>query len=154
MNVRRLGREELAAVLGGLVLAASVFVAWYSLGNEHAVLNGHHGPGGTVTAWQGLTVFRYLFLAAAAAPIILALVVVRGGALSWPRGEVTALVGVTAIVLVLVRGAIIRPGNPTSEIHPTWGFFLALAAAIVMTVAALMHRAEHDPTPSKPPGVT
>jgi len=140
-------------MVGGLLLAISVFLPWFNLQNEHATLNGYTGPDVTVSAWNALLVFRFLFLAAALAPFILTYIVVRGHALTWPRGEVTAVVGITAFVFVVVRGFLVQPGDVTSQIEPTVGFYLALVATVVMTAGALMHRAEMDATARKPPGV-
>src|SRR3954453_757886 len=140
-------------MVGGLLLAISVFLPWFNLQNEHATLNGYTGPDVTVSAWNALLVFRFLFLAAALAPFILTYIVVRGHALTWPRGEVTAVVGITAFVFVLVRGFLIQPGDPTSQVGVGIGFFLAVVAPLVITAGALMHRAESDTGARKPPGV-
>ena len=45
-------------------------------------------------------ILRYLFLAAALAPIILLYIVIRDHELSWPRGEMTAVIGIIAFGLV------------------------------------------------------
>jgi hypothetical protein len=146
----RLERPELLAVAGGLVLAISVFLTWYTTGNIHGNIDGRRGD---VSAWNALQVMRFLLLAAAAAPIVLAYIVVRGHALSWPRGELTAVIGVTAFVLILMRGLIIKPGEPSGEISLAYGYVVAVLGALLMVSGALAHRAEHDPTPRKPPGV-
>src|SRR5205807_1268638 len=82
----QLDRGELIAVVGGILLGVSLFLNWYSLGNTNAVLNGCKGPNTTCTGWAALSVLRFLLLLAAAAPVILAWIIVRGHALSWPRG--------------------------------------------------------------------
>ena len=56
------------------------------------------GPNTNCSAWNSLTVFPLLFLLVAAAPLILAWIIVRGHALSWPRGELTAVMAVIALV--------------------------------------------------------
>src|SRR3954464_11359073 len=140
-------------MLGGLLLAVSVFLPWCTLQNGLTTLNDYKGPDVSVSAWNGLLVFRFLFLAAAIAPFILTSIVVRGHALTWPRGEVTAVVGITAFVFVVVRGFLIQPGDPTSQVGVGIGFFLAVVATLVITAGALMHRAESDTGARKPPGV-
>lgn len=140
-------------MIGGVLLAVSVFLPWYALQNVNTTLNDYRGPDVSVSAWNALLVFRFLFLAAAVAPFILTYIVVRGHALTWPRGEVTAVVGITAFVFVVVRGFLIQPGDPTSQVEPEIGFYLALVATLVMTAGALMHRAEMDSEGRKPPGV-
>jgi 4-amino-4-deoxy-L-arabinose transferase-like glycosyltransferase len=105
-----------------------------------------------LSAWQADHFVRFLFLAAAAAPLILAYIVVRDHQLSWPRGEVTALVSVTTIVLVLVLGFVARPGEPRDTISLEVGWFVALVASVGMLIGATQRSSKSAP-PSKPPGV-
>ena len=81
------------------------------------------------SAWDTFPIARWLLLAAAAAPFILAWIVVRGHALSWPRGEVTAIVGLTAFVLIAFNGIVSKPENGL-EISLSFGYWLALLASI------------------------
>jgi hypothetical protein len=152
MDFSKLERGEIVAVLGGFVLAVSVFLPWYKLGNQFASLNGHHGAGSHLSAWQSLSIIRILLLLAAIAPLVLAYIIVRQHALSWPRGELTAIIGITAITLILVRGIIIKPGTPSGEISIDYGWFVALIAGVVLLVGAVIHRSQFD-TVRKPPGV-
>ena len=48
--------------------------------------------------------------------MILASVVVRDHQLSWPRGELTAVVAMIALVLVLYVGLSTVPGQPSGQI--------------------------------------
>jgi hypothetical protein len=152
MDLKALNRGEIIATCGGILLGISIFLPWYSLGNEFAHLNGCHGPNTSCSGWNGLSAFRYLFLLAAAAPVILAWVIARGHALAWPRGELTAVVAVIAIVLTLFLGVIDRPGQPPSEISLTWGWFVALVGGLLMVVGASWRARESAPR-RKPPGV-
>ena len=152
MDLRALNRGELIAVVGGIVLAISLFVAWYSLGNQFTQLNTCRGPDGSCTGWQSLSVMRYLLLAGGAAPLILAWIIIRGHALSWPRGELTAVVGVTALVLTLFRGVIDKPGSPADQVTIDFGWGLALVGCILMIVGAAWRSQENAPR-RKPPGV-
>lgn len=153
MQLSRVDRLELVSVIGGIILAIGVFLNWYSLGNQFTHLNDVHGPHASLTAWKALTYMRFLFLAAAVAPLILTYISLRGHALSWPRGEVTALVGVAAFALVLIRGVILKPGDPTSEVSLQIGWFVSLFGAALLLGGALFHREAHDTTARKPPGV-
>ncbi|HEY2637538.1 MAG TPA: hypothetical protein VGI54_09140, partial [Solirubrobacteraceae bacterium] len=153
MQLSRVDREELISVLGGIILAIGLFLPWYSLGNQFTHLNNVHGPDATLSGWQALTYMRYLFLAAAVAPLILTYISLRGHALSWPRGEVTALVGVAAFALVLIRGVVLKPGDPTSQVSLELGWFVSLIGAGLLLGGALFHREAHDTTAKKPPGV-
>src|SRR5258707_5386604 len=142
MDLQRLHRGEIIAVFGGLLLAISIFLPWYSLGNVFAHLSSCKGPNTTCTGWESLPVLRYLFLLGAIAPLILAWIVVRGYALAWPRGEMTAVVAVIAIVLTLFLGVIDKPGQPPSEISLEGGWFIALLGGLLMVTGAAW-RARH-----------
>ncbi len=152
MHFGKLQRGELIAIVGGALLGIGVFLAWYKTGNTNSVLNGVKGGGRRVSAWDALQLVRYLLVAGAAAPFILAYVILRDHALSWPRGELTAVVAITAFTLVLVRGVIIKPGTPPSEISLDVGWFVALAGALVMFFGAVTRSSEGGGR-RKPPGV-
>ncbi len=150
----KLEREEIIAVIGGAILAVGVFLAWYQLDNKFAKIGTlATGTGKTYSAWQALTIMRYFLLAGAASPVILAYIVIRGHALSWPRGELTAVVAIIAVTLVLMRGFIIKPGDPAGQISLQLGWVVALIGSIVMLGGAVFHRARNDTGPRKPPGV-
>ena len=98
---------------------------WYSLGNGNAVLNSCHGPHTTCTGWDSLSILRYLLLLAAIAPAILTYIIIRGHALSWPRGELTAVTALAALTFTIFRGVIDRPGSPPGEISVGYGWWVA-----------------------------
>ena len=56
-----------------------------------------------------------MLLVAAVAPAILAYIIIRGHALSWPRGELTAVVALIALVATLYLGVIGKPGTPPAR---------------------------------------
>jgi hypothetical protein len=152
MDLKALHRGEVIAVFGGLLLAISVFLPWYTLGNGFTTLGSCRGPNTTCTGWESLPVLRYLLLLGAIAPLILAYIVVRGYALAWPRGEMTAVVAVIAIVLILFVGVIDRPGQPSGEIGLTWGWFVALIGSLLMVTGSAWRARESAPR-RNPPGV-
>jgi hypothetical protein len=152
VDLKALNRGELLAIAGGILLAVSIFLPWYSLGNSFTTLNTCHGPNSSCTGWHSILVMRFILLAGAAAPLILAWVIVRGHSLSWPRGELTALVGVTALVLILFRGVIDKPGSPTAEITVDYGWWIALAGSL-MIIAGAARRYQEGAPRRKPPGV-
>ncbi len=151
MNLSRLGRGELLAVLGGLLLAIGVFLPWYGTNpdNRNAMIDGVRG---TVSAFEAFPILRWLLLAAAAAPVILAWIIVRDHQLSWPRGELTAVVGMVALVLVLYVGLVDRPGEPSGQISLKYGWFVALLGIAAIIVGGAL-RASGTERPRKPPGV-
>jgi hypothetical protein len=152
MDFRALNRGELIAILGGILLGVSLALAWYSLGNSYARLNSCHGPNSSCTGWQSLTVLRYFLLAGAAAPLVLAWVIIRGHALSWPRGEITAVVGVIAFALTLFRGVIDKPGSPQDQISVAFGWGIAVLGTLLLIAGAVFRSRESAPR-RKPPGV-
>src|SRR3954447_12747975 len=151
MNFNRLGRAELLAVLGGVALAVSLFLPWYETNpdNRNAVIEGLRG---SVSAWEVFPILRWLLLAAAAAPLILAWIILRDHQLSWPRGELTAVVGMVAIVLVLYVGLIDRPGSPSGQISLKFGWFVSVLGCALIVAGGAM-RAGGTERPRKPPGV-
>jgi uncharacterized membrane protein len=150
MRLDRLSRWEWIAVAGGLLLAVATFLPWYGTSdNPNAVLDGGRGD---FSAWDVHPILRWLMLAAAAAPLILAWIVLRDHELSWPRGEVTAVVAMVALVLVLYQGVVSRPGDPRSEIGLEIGWWLALLGIILMLVGGAA-RATETERKRKPPGV-
>ena len=90
--------------------------------------------------------------AAALAPAILAYIVARGHALSWPRGELTAIIALVALVFVVFRGIIDKPGQPPAEISVDYGWFLALAGGLLILVGSVW-RSRESAERRKPPGV-
>jgi hypothetical protein len=152
MDVKQLDRGELIAALGGVLLGISLFLAWYSLGNSNAQLNGCHGPKTTCTGWHALSVLRFLLLLAALAPAILAYIIVRGHALSWPRGELTAVTALAALTFILFRGVIDKPGTPPGEISVDFGWWVALVGGLLILVGSIA-RSRESATRRKPPGV-
>jgi uncharacterized membrane protein YphA (DoxX/SURF4 family) len=152
MDFNRLDRGELIAALGGIVLAVSLFLAWYSLGNGNTQLNGCHGPRSSCSGWSSLTIVRFLLLLAALAPGILAWIIARGHALSWPRGELTAITALTALTFTLFRGVIDKPGSPPGQISISYGWWLALLGGVLILIGALT-RSRESATRRKPPGV-
>ncbi|HWD76323.1 MAG TPA: hypothetical protein VG371_14375, partial [Solirubrobacteraceae bacterium] len=106
MNFKALDRGEMVAMIGGILLGVSLFLNWYSLRNSNATLGGCHGPDSSCTGWAALSAFRFVFLVAALAPVILAYIILRGHALSWPRGEMTAIVAIVALIMTLFLGVV------------------------------------------------
>jgi hypothetical protein len=115
MRVDRLGRGELVAAVGSMLLAVCLFLPWYETApdNPNAVIDGARG---TLSGWEVHTTVRWLLLAAAAAPLILIWIVIRDHELSWPRGELTAVVAIAAFGIIGYVGVIDRPGEPSGEI--------------------------------------
>ncbi|HTX46588.1 MAG TPA: hypothetical protein VMD48_09930 [Solirubrobacteraceae bacterium] len=152
MDFKELDRGEMIATVGGVLLAISVFLAWYSLGNQNTTLNGCHGAHTSCTGWNSLTITRFILLLAAVAPAILAWIIVRGHALSWPRGELTAVTALAALTFILFRGVIDKPGQPSGEISVSIGWWVALLGGLLILTGSIW-RSRESSTRRKPPGV-
>lgn len=152
MNLRQLDRGEIIATVGGIVLAISLFLAWYSLGNANATLNSCKGPHTSCTAWHALSILRFLLLVAAVAPAILAWIIIRGHALSWPRGELTAVTALAALTFTIFRGLIDKPGTPPGEISINYGWWIGLVGGLLILIGSIW-RSRETAARRKPPGV-
>jgi hypothetical protein len=152
MNIKELDRGELVAVAGGILLGVSLFLSWYSLGNRNAVLSSCHGPNTSCSGWAALSALRFVFLIAAVAPAILAWIIVRGHALSWPRGELTAVTAMVALIMTLFVGVIDHPGSPPGEISVAGGWWVAVAACLLILTGSVW-RSKESAAGRKPPGV-
>ncbi len=152
MDFKQLDRGELIAVAGGILLGTSLFLVWYRLGNHNAVLNDCRGPHGTCTGWAALTILRFLLLIVAIAPVILAYIIVRGHALSWPRGELTAVISLVALTFTIFRGLIDRPGSPSGQISIGYGWWIGLLGGLLILVGSVW-RSQESAGRRKPPGV-
>jgi hypothetical protein len=152
MNFKALDRGELLATVGGILLGISLFLSWYTLGNRNAILGDCHGPDTSCTGWHSLSGLRFLLLVAAVAPAILGYIIIRGHALSWPRGELTAVTALVALTFTLFRGLIDKPGTPQAEISITFGWWVALVADLLILIGSVW-RAQESGARRKPPGV-
>jgi len=152
VNFRELNRGELIATAGGILLGVSLFLSWYSLGNRNTVLASCRGPDSSCSGWAALSIARFLLLIAAIAPAILAYIIIRGHALSWPRGELTAVTALVALTITLFRGVIDKPGSPSDEISVSGGWWVALIACL-MILGGAVFRAQQSGARRKPPGV-
>jgi hypothetical protein len=151
MHLSRLGRAELVAAVGGLLLAVCLFLPWYEPdpSNPNAVIDGQRGA---LSGWVVHPLLRGLWLAAAVAPFILIWIVLRDHELSWARGEMTAVVAIAAFGLVAYTGFLDRPGEPKGAISLQLGFYGALLGTILMIVGGAMTAGQTERT-RKPPGV-
>jgi hypothetical protein len=152
MDFKRMDRGELIATIGGIVLGISVFLSWYALGNQHAALNSCKGPHSSCTGWNALSILRYLLLLAAVAPAILTWIIIRGHALSWPRGELTAVTALAALTFIVFRGLIDKPGSPPGEISIDYGWWVALLGGVLILIGSIW-RSRESAARRKPPGV-
>ena len=148
MRAARLRGTEFVGMAGGVLLVLGLFLPWYASApsNPHSEIDGRTG---SVSGWDAHPILRWLLLAAASAPFVLAWIILRGHALSWARGEMTVVTSVAAFGLIAYNGFVDRPGD--IEISLRLGFFAALVATLAMVGAAATRSSESE-RPRKPPG--
>ena len=135
MEDTKLSRMELFGIIAGAILVASLFLEWFSLEKTDVQRDEADdwvcGEGNTsCSGFDSFPILRWLLIAAAASPLILSYIVLRGHKLSWPRGEMTAVVGLTAFVLIAYNGLIDKPSPNDLGISLSYGYFLALLASL------------------------
>jgi hypothetical protein len=146
----RLHRNEYMGMLGGALLAVSVFLPWYGTDSDNRFAN-IDGERGHQSCFDVHPILRWLLIAAAVAPFILAYIIANDIKLSWARGEMTAVTSIAAFGLVFYNGVIDRPGEPSSAISIEFGWFLAVLGTLMMIAGAALRSSEHERA-RKPPG--
>jgi hypothetical protein len=159
LRVSRLAPGELVGVVAAAVLALSIFLPWFSTSSSNPnsrIEAGHPATvvasgGDTASAWITFPILRWFLLAGCSAPFILAWIVARGHKLTWRPGEVTMIVGVTAIVLVLCNGIIL--GKPANKIDLSfsYGYLVALLGAAGIAAGGFLRQTQSE-RGRKPPG--
>jgi hypothetical protein len=139
LDSSRLRTGEIVAGFGGLALFVFLFFDWFGGGAE---LTGTAGnlelSSSGISGWNALTDLPgFLIILSGVSGMALACLAAAGQRLNIPlrRGAFTAMLGALAVLLILWR---LVAGSPTLKI----GIFLGLAAAIAITVGALMALAE------------
>jgi uncharacterized membrane protein len=150
MDVSRVQRGEFVAIVGGVLLAIGLFLSWYHLKNANATLGHLRGPI-TLTGFKAHEFLRWLLLAAAAAPLVLAYIIARNHTLSWPRGQMTSVVAIAAFGLLFYNGIVDRPGDPNSLVSLEPGWIVALVGTLLMLAGSVMRQNETE-IKRKPPG--
>ena len=158
MDFSKLSRSELVGVVAGLILIGSLFLEWFSLETGDAVQRDESddwvcGVGdNSCTGFDTFPILRWLLIAAAAAPLILTYIVARGHDLTWPRGEMTAIVGLIAFTLIGYNGFVDKPSVNDIGISLSYGYFVAILASLGIFLAGGFRAVESGGgAPRKPP---
>ena len=146
-------------VAAALLVISLLFLPWFDLAHNDPRDNGDGFICGqdqySCTGFETFPILRWLLLAAALAPFILAYIVVRGHKLSWPPGELTMTVGFTAFVLIAYNGIVDQPGSGNEEIGITKeiGYYIALLSSLGIGIAGVGRAMETTKdAPRKAPG--
>jgi hypothetical protein len=155
----RLQRTELVALGSAALLVVAVFLPWFSLTHVPQRVQQHAWVCGTgdydCSGWSTFPINRWLFLAAAAAPVILTYFILTAQRGQYPTGEFTMTVGLAVIVLAGFNGLIDKPGSGVKfGIGLEYGFFLALLAGLVMAVAGALRSLESGGGAERKPPAT
>lgn len=159
MHFGNLQRTELVGILSSILLTVSLFIPWFDLAETPERVNQQAWICGTnvysCDAWSTFPIGRWLFLAAAAAPVILAYFIVRAQKGKYPTGEFTMTVGFIVIVLVVFNGILKKPGDSIDQIGISLdtGYWMALIAGILMAAAGAFRSVEQGGGAGRrPPG--
>jgi glucan phosphoethanolaminetransferase (alkaline phosphatase superfamily) len=132
---------------GGLLLIIGLFLTWYHADTLAKV----NGTNGDLSGWDVHPILRWLLILGGLAPFILAWIIARDHALSWPRGEMTAVVSVAAFGLIAYNAFVSKPGDPSSLVHLRFGVFVALLGTILMFSGSALRSSDVERA-RKPPG--
>lgn len=147
MAPSKLQKGEFIAIAGGLLLLVALFMDWYATKGLGVI----DGDRGSFSGWDVHTIIRYLLLAAAIAPLILAYIIMRDHALSWPRGEMTAVIAIACFGLIFYNGLVARPGTSNQLTSLEIGWFLAVLGTMLMLAGSAL-RSSNVERKRKPPG--
>jgi len=161
MDFSRLDRRRtiIGGLAGALLLISILFLPWYSLtdtperAEQGAWLCGTNEF--SCTGFETFPILRWLLIASALAPLILAWIIVRDHKLSWQPGELTMVVGFIAMVLILYNGVIDRPAPDQGlefGIGLDYGYWLAVLCSVTIAVVAFMRSQVTASRERKTPG--
>ena len=161
MDFSRLDRRRtiIGGLAGALLLISILFLPWYSLtdtperAEQGAWLCGTNEF--SCTGFETFPILRWLLIASALAPLILAWIIVRDHKLSWQPGELTMVVGFVAMVLILYNGVIDRPAPDQGlefGIGLDYGYWLAVLCSVTIAVVAFMRSQVTASRDRKAPG--
>jgi hypothetical protein len=161
VDFRRLGRGDIVAAAGGLLLLISMWLPWYEV--DALPPQSENLCGAREESCTGFETFSFfsafivpgmdlLLVAAALAPWILVWIVVRGHTLSWPPGEVTMIVGAIASTLILYNGLVDRVGATRQFVSLDIGWFLGLLGALMIVAGGAISQITRGGVTRRPPG--
>jgi len=161
MDFSRLDQRR--TIIGGvaalLLVVSILFLPWFSLTDTPERAEQGSWLCGTdefsCTGFETFPILRWLLLASALAPLILAWVIIRQHKLSWAPGEMTMVVAFAAMVLILYNGIIDRPSPDNGlefGIGLDYGYWVALLASVTIAGVAFMRSLAGQTRERKAPG--
>src|SRR5919106_420464 len=132
MDLSRISRLELFGIGCALVAVLTLFfLPWFSLDADVV-------GDDSCTGWETFPILRWILLAGAAAPLILAWILIREHKLSWAPGELTTVGAFAALTLIIYNGLIDKPGSGPAEsgVSLDIGYLVAVLVGIGMAYAS------------------
>jgi hypothetical protein len=149
VDFKRLGRGDIVAATGGLLLFLSLFLPWFNVSDVKENLC---GPGADCSALETFSILDILLVMGAFAPWILVWIVIRGHELSWPPGEVTMIVGAVAGTLILYNGIVDQAGENQEFVKLGVGWYLGLLASLMIIAGGAISQIRRGGVTRRPPG--
>jgi len=160
MDFSRLDRNR--TIVGGtasILLVVSLFLLpWYTVDvtpQQTAQDVWLCGTGdSSCTGFDTFPILRWLLLAGALSPLILAWIIVRGHKLSWAPGEMTMVVGFAMMVLIGYNGIIDKPGSGILEgfVGLDYGYWIAVLCTIAIAATGFLRSQAGQRRERKAPG--
>lgn len=155
----RLERTELVGLASAALLVVSLFLPWFSLTDTPERAEQGAWVCGVqefdCSGWATFPIGRWLFLAAAAAPVILTYFILTSQKGQYPTGEFTMTVGLAVIVLAGYNGLIAKPGGSGQfGVSLDFGYFIAILAGVVMAIAGALRSLESGGGAQRKPPAT
>ncbi len=152
-------RTVVGGVASALLIISILFLPWFSLTDtpERAEQGAWVCGVGEFdcSGWGTFPIGRWLFLAAAAAPVILTYFILTSQKGQYPTGEFTMTVGLAVIVLAGYNGLIAKPGGSGQfGVSLDFGYFLAILAGVVMAIAGALRSLESGGGAQRKPPAT
>ena len=147
MDFSRIKYMEWIGFASAVLLVASLFMPWFGLTDvPERAIQGSWICGEnefTCSAWESYSIYRWVLVAAASAPLFLFWFVATDEMGKYPTGEFTMTVGFAVIVLVGFNGAVLVPGEGVQfGVSLLGGYFLALVAGVMMAAAGALRSLE------------
>lgn len=150
MDFSRISRLEMFGIGCAVVAVLTLFfLPWFSLETDPSQVQREPveddwvcGVGeDSCTGWETFPILRWILLAGAAAPLILAWILIRDHKLSWAPGELTTVGAFAALTLIIYNGIIDKPGAEIG-VSLDIGYWVALLVGIGMAYASFMRSQE------------
>jgi hypothetical protein len=136
-------RNTWIALAGAVILLISVFLSWYKLSVSAAGID--FSASATSSGWESGALGKLVALLALIAIVVLCLDLFASDSVNLPvsHSQICVVCGGLSILFVLIK-FISKPdeGFDQLDISLQWGIFVALIAAIALTVGAYLRMSE------------